>query len=358
MKYLHIMHNEKFIASYIEFINNNFNLSDHYFLIIGGLSQEKMPIPKYSNIEYLSNLDIRYKFLKLFKVIIPVYSILFKKISKSKKIFLHGLFDKKIIFFLFIFRKFLKKSNWIIWGGDLYCYENRKDGFINKIWYKIEDYVKGNFNGYITLMKPEYKALLKLYKTRGKLYESFSYPSNLYKDNSLKTYDKEGLYIQVGNSATYTNNHFEIFKKLRPYKDKNIKLFCILSYGDMKYAKVVISKGKKIFGEKFIPITDFMKFDDYMKFLSKIDIAIFAHDRQQGFGNITSLLSMKKTVYIKENIATYEVLENLGLSVKSFDQFENLEKFDDNILEKNKKIIKERFSQKRLIEEWKVIFSD
>ena len=358
MKHLHIMHNEKFIASYIEFINNNFNLSDHYFLIIGGDSQEKMPVPKYQNVKYLINLDIKYSFLKLFKKLIPIYYSLLKEILKSEKVYFHSLFDKRVILFLFVFRKFLKKSYWLMWGGDLYCYKNRDNSFINKIWYKIEDYVKGNFYGYVTHIKGDYRLAQKWYEAKGKYYDCFMYPSNLYKNILLKENIKNEIYIQIGNSADSSNNHFDILEKLKKFQNKNIRLFCILSYGDMEYAKIVISKGKEIFGEKFTPIVDFMKFDEYMDFLSKIDIAIFAHNRQQAVGNITSLLSMKKTVYLKESVTTYDMLKDLGVKVKSFDKFEDLEKFDDEILEKNKEIIKERFSEKRLIEDLNKIFND
>ena len=358
MKNLHIMHNEKFIAPYIEFINKNFDMNDHFFLIIDGLNSKKVLIPNYLNVEYIETLKTKNKVLKIFKVIVPLYWNLLKKILKSEKVYFHSLFDKRMILFLFVFRKFLKKSYWLMWGGDLYCYKKRDNSFINKIWYKIEDYVRGNFYGYVTHIKGDYKLAQKWYGAKGKYYDCFIYPSNLYKNIFLKENIKNEIYIQIGNSADSSNNHFDILEKLKKFQNRNIKLFCILSYGDMEYAKIIISKGKEIFGEKFIPIVDFMKFDEYMEFLSKMDIAIFAHDRQQAVGNITSLLSMKKTVYLKENVTTYDMLTNLGIKIKSFDKFENLEKFDDKILEKNKEIIKERFSEKRLIEDLNKIFND
>lgn len=357
MKILHIMNNEKFISSYVEFINKNFKMKEHYFLIIDGLSEEKMPIPKYLNVEYLKTFKKKDRILKVFESIISLYWILLKRILKYEKIYFHSLFDKRIILFLYIFRTFLKKSYWLMWGGDLYCYRNRKNKFIYKIWYKIENYVKKNIKGYVTHIKGDYKLAQKWYDAKGKYYNCFIYPSNLYKDIYMKENKKEDIYIQIGNSADPSNNHLEIFDKLKSYKDKNIKIFCILSYGNMEYAKDVILKGKKIFGNKFVPIVDFMKFDQYMEFLSKIDIAIFAHNRQQAVGNITSLLSMKKTVYLKEKVTTYDMLKDLGVKVKSFDKFEDLEKFNDEILEKNKEIIKERFSEKRLKEDLNIIFN-
>ncbi|WP_187106715.1 TDP-N-acetylfucosamine:lipid II N-acetylfucosaminyltransferase [Fusobacterium mortiferum] len=351
--YLHIMHNEKFINDFTKFINCNFEDKEHLFLIINGISEEILKINKSTNvIVYKSkdkNIIIEY---------INIINFLKKYSYGSKKIYIHGIFGKYLLLFFFIFRNYLKKSYWIIWGGDLYSYRGRKKGILRKIYYKIEKYVKGNFKGYITLMKGDYMLAQQWYGARGKLLYSFTYPSNLYKNIKIEQSKKEYLAIQIGNSAIFTNNHYEIFDKLEKYKEKNIKLYCPLSYGDKEYAKKIIERGKELFGEKFIPMTEFLEYSKYLEFLSEIDIAIFAHDRQQAFGNITSLLSMKKTIYIKEEISTYETLINLGINLKSFDKFENLEVLDEELLENNKRIIKEYFSEKKLKEQWENIFSD
>ena len=101
-----------------------------------------------------------------------------------------------------------------------------------------------------------------------------------------------------------------------------------------------------------------MEFDKYMKFISLLDIAILAHNQQQAFGNIISLLSMKKTVYLKEEVTTYETLKEMGIEIKSFDKLVDLEKFYENTLENNRRIVEENFSEKKLIEQWKNIFED
>ena len=67
---------------------------------------------------------------------------------------------------------------------------------------------------------------------------------------------------------------------------------------------------------------------------------------------------MKKTIYLKEKVTTYEMLKELGIKVKSFDKFNDLEVLEDKILEKNKKIIKERFSKERLIKDLEKLFYD
>ena len=329
MKYLHIGPNSRIYIDCIKFIKENFDEKEHKFLY-----------PKEKGKSLIENIFFIIKF--------TIYGL------KAQKIFIHGLFNKKMIIFLYIFRNFLKKSYWIIWGGDLYSYNDRKG---NSYFYNIEDYVKGNMKGYITHIKGDYELTKDFFFTEGKFYYSFFYPSNLYKKINLKRIEKNELWIQIGNSADPSNNHFEILEKLSKFKNMDIKLFCILSYGgNEEYNKKVIDKGIEIFNDKFHPVLNFMKFEEYMKFLSSLDIAIFAHNRQQGFGNITSLLSMKKSVYIKETVTTYETLKDMGIQIKSFDKFIDLETFDDNILENNRKIIEKNFSEKKLKEQLKIIF--
>lgn len=44
MKYLHIIPNEKFTTSCIEFINANFNDKEHLFLVIDGVSKKEITL--------------------------------------------------------------------------------------------------------------------------------------------------------------------------------------------------------------------------------------------------------------------------------------------------------------------------
>ena len=48
----------------------------------------------------------------------------------------------------------------------------------------------------------------------------------------------------------------------------------------------------------------------------------------------------------------------MGLEIKSFDRFIDLEKFNENILENNRRIMEENFSEEKLIEQWKNIFEN
>lgn len=325
MKILHVMHNDKFIKPYIKFINDNFNKEEHYFLIISGVSKEIIQVPNYSNVHYINDLKIKNKTLQVFLSFLPLSYILVKNSLGSNKIYFHSFHNKRMILFLFIFRKFLKKSNWIVWGGDLYEYEERKDSFVNKIWYKIEDYVKSNIAYVNTLVPEDYKKAKEYYLIKGK-YKKAQYVSDINFNfiDSLIPDKKEEIYIQIGNSATSSNNHFEIIDTLSKFKNEKIKIFCILSYGDKEYGKKVAEYGEQIFGNKFIGIFDFMPINKYWNYLKNIDILVLDHNRQQGLGNITMLSYFEKKIYLRDDISSWSYLtQDIGLKLNSFENIKN-----------------------------------
>ena len=351
------MPNEKFIDPYIEFIKNNFNFDEHKFFIIDGVSDEKLKIPNYENVYFYKSNYNKNKIIQ----ILELFKILYKSLKQGEKIYFHSLFNKKIILFLFVFRNFLKRSNWIIWGGDLYCYEKRKRYLKNFFWYKIEDYVKKNFAHISTLVPEDYEIAKKYYKVKGKNQMAI-YPFDLDIEffNNLSAEIKNNVYIQVGNSADPSNNHFEILDILKKYKNENIKIFCILSYGDKEYAKKINDYGKKFFGKKFIGIFDYMSFKEYCQYLKNIDILIFNHKRQQGLGNIFMLSYFEKKIYIRNDISSWNYLtKDLGLKLNSYENIkrETFKKFIKNNCKGNKeKVLKTYFSSKYISQIWTDIF--
>jgi len=281
---------------------------------------------------------------------------------QSERIFLHGLFMHKVVKILFLQPWLLKKCSWIIWGGDLYSYRNEKNTLKSRLFEFIRSVVIKNMGALITQVKGDYELAVKWYKSKGNYRYSFTYPSNLYEkyDSVATEKDTTITYIQVGNSADPTNNHIEVFNQLKKYKDKQIKIICPLSYGDLDYRDEVIKEGEGIFGDKFIPITDYLPYDDYLKVLSKIDVAIFNHNRQQALGNITKLLGFGKKIYIRDDITTWEYMISHGLKVYSINDVEDdiLTPICSDIKTKNIQNVKNYFSESKLITDLEVLFSD
>lgn len=177
-----------------------------------------------------------------------------------------------------------------------------------------------------------------------------------------QTNNNEVINIHVGNSASKNNNHIEAFKMLEKFKGENIRIYCPLSYGDPENAKVVKKIGFEIFGEKFVPLEEFMEIKKYLEHMNKMDIGIFNNDRQQGFGNINELLFLKKKVYLNSGNTLWGYYKEMNIKVYPIDEIKDISfnefiNISDNVRDKNHQLIKHRFSNEYTKEIWDDVFS-
>ncbi|WP_047394914.1 TDP-N-acetylfucosamine:lipid II N-acetylfucosaminyltransferase [Cetobacterium sp. ZOR0034] len=359
MKYLHIMPNEKFIVSYIEFIEKSFKINDHLFYIMSGVNY--INIPNKKRVKSF-NKKIKNSFLKKLYMILS-YLRIYINMIKSKKIILHSLLSSLTILFLFFNPWFLKKCNWVMWGGDLYSYRNRNiNSFKKKIYYKMEDYVKKNIGQISYLAEGDYYLAKEFYDVKGvgkrAIYINPVDLSSLEKYKDKKN-NKDILNIQVGNSADPENNHLEILDKLEKFKGENIKIFVPLSYGNTENALKVKKYGEDKFGEKFIGMLEFFKPEKYAEYLSDIDILIFNHNRQQGLGNIFALAYLNKKIYMRSDISSWDYLKNdLNLEIHDvveINKFEDLKK--NQIISNKEKVLKTVYSDEYIKKIWEENFN-
>jgi len=337
---IHLMHNQKFIMPFIEFMNEHFDSNDHLFIIVGGVSEKEYPIKKFENVEVWEQNITRY-----FNIIF-FFNKLRAKLLIADRIVLHSLYFPRITSFLFLNRSFLKKCYWVMWGGDFYFPEKQN-------WIKKQ--VIKHIEHFVTYIKGDYELAKKWYGATGKYHECFMYPSNLYKEYDIKPKEHDTINIQLGNSADPSNNHIDVLKQLTKYKDENIKIFVPLSYGDEEYAQEVIKYGKEIFADKFIPLTEFMPFEKYLEFLGGIDIAIFAHKRQQAMGNTITLLGLGKKVHMRSDITPWQLFKEIDVKVFDVANIE-IDLIDKQTQKENQQKIKEYFSQANYLKQLQNLF--
>ena len=331
---IHIMvSEEKFAFPFIKFVNNHFPLDKHLFVILG-MKNDKFEKLISKNIIFI---DEKIKYLSLILLL-----------NYSNKIILHGLWSQRINQILFVNPWLYKKCYWVMWGGDFYFPE--KQPFLQR-------YTIKSIGHFVTYIKGDYELAKKWYGAKGTYHECFMYSSNLYKEYNVIESKHETINIQIGNSADSTNNHIEILQRLSKYADEDIKIFIPLSYGDENYAKEVIMKGKKMFGNKFKPMVDFMPFNEYLKFLGSIDIAIFAHKRQQAMGNTITLLGLGKKVYMRSDVTPWKFLQDIDIKVFDVEKME-LNIISEDVKSKNINKTKKYFSHKNLLNQWKRIINE
>jgi len=340
---LHFAPADKFIPPFIKFIAINFHFDEHVFFVTKGMSQDDI---KTANNVFLLKRNIL------------TYISMLIEMHRSKKIIMHGMFTKRAFLILFLMPWLLKKSYWVMWGGDLYV-----DVYAGKSWKKkTMSFIRGSvikrMAFLVTYIKGDYELAKTRYAAQGKYQECLMYPSNLYKEHKIDDSDNadETVFL-IGNSANPSNNQLEVLEELSKYKDEKIKIYAPLSYGDENgYKRSVILKGEALFGGKFVPLTEFILFDDYLKLLSQVDIAIFNHKRQQAMGNTITLLGLGKKVFLRSDVTQWDFFKEKGLHVYDIKELD-IEKIKENIKESNRDKIKSVFSKDTYMKQLKELFA-
>lgn len=346
-KILHLFRIEKFTEAYIIFINKNFYNNSHEFWIYGNRQSDiTVKTSLYKNVKYIKNIERKLKTMHVYDF---------------DKIIYHGVFEDQIIDFFYKNRRLLKKLYLYFWGGDKFIHQTGIKKFRKK-------YVVNNAHAVINIIPEERKYMKDNYKVKGKffcaLYYSYSITMTLNKLRLCSPKDKDYVAIQVGNSATATNNHISILRELIKFKDENIKIFVPLSYGDKDYRSKVIEFGKQTFGEKFVGMTDFMKEENYYEFMNNIDVAIFGLKRQQARGNINALMFLGKKVFLKRgSVLAHYYRKECNCNIEFVEDirgmnFEELIRINEEKKTNNERRMEELYRMKPRIEQWNQIFDD
>lgn len=159
--------------------------------------------------------------------------------------------------------------------------------------------------------------------------------------------------ILIGNSATATNNHLEVFQLLSQMEG-DFEIICPLNYGDKQYADYISQRGKTYFGPRFIPLLDFLPLEEYNKLVSSCGIVIMNHYRQQGAGNIISSLLFGSKVFLSNRSPLYAHFKKLGATVFAVeDQLDSNQLnslLDDEVAKTNYEKVSSYYSKENIIE--------
>lgn len=125
--------------------------------------------------------------------------------------------------------------------------------------------------------------------------------------------------ILVGNSATPENNHLEVFELLAATDLGDRRIIVPLSYGNHWYRDRIIDAGRARFGDRFVPLTDYLPAETYAAILADCGHAFMNHLRQQALGNICTL--MLRGAHISMNPASplYRWLRERGARIGTID---------------------------------------
>lgn len=351
MKYLHIISLDKFTKGFINFIYSEYNKNEHFFVVSGN---DKKYIFEYDNENVL--------FFKSYKEFTKD-KIVKSWAEEANLIIINGLFGNEKCFLRFPL-SYLKKTYLMFWGGDFYPLK-KKTG-LKFIKQNYKKFIIKRALGVINLIEGDYKELISRVNTKAKKFVAPMCDDGtdlkLRKKYSLIKKDDNPIKILLGNSATETNMHFEAIDWLSKFKEQNIQIICPLSYGNMEYGRKVEEYGKSVFGDRFLPVTNYMNLEEYYKFISTIKIAVFNNNRQQAMGNINTLIGMKCKVYIRHDtcmweqfssVKGYTVYDSLTIKDESFDDFIAT---DDELFQSNHEKYFNKFDPSYNKAQWDIVF--
>lgn len=342
---IHCAWAEKFLDPFIEFNNRHFPETEHLFLI---REHSVYKLRKHANVIYPNRPE---NFIQKFLT----YN---KYLNRAKRIFLHGLFDPYLLLFLFLQPWLLKKSYWIIWGADLYLHESPSNSPVRKLIELFRRIVIRNIGHLVTVVPGDIALARKWYHANGRYHCSFVYPSNIFHSIQVPTKKSSEINILIGNSADPSNNHLEAIELVRQNISPNTLVYCPLSYGgSASYIKRIVDVGVNTLGKNFVPLLGFLPFEKYLELLGEIDVAIFAHKRQQALGNTITLLGLGKTIRMRQDVSHWELLTSLGLTVLPIENF-SLSLISPQQREENISKIRQIFSTEALYSQLKALYGE
>lgn len=381
-KIIHIFDDDKFVDSTTKLMESVYPNKSKYFVIQSSNEPFNYVTSEIAESVFLITEKDEEKFAKYIND------------SEIEVVFFHALNPKKQRLTNLINDKIVKV--WFVWGYDLYYnwpllknkvfqnetkkYFNIKVGLKNKIITnsftfflfkhqaffklilpnKVIDIINKSFNTtfYKTVKKidivvpvipNEYKLIKKM--NINPTLAPFNYVclEDIIMSNNYETISKSRN-ILVGNSGDPSNNHLDVFKKIRKYNLKDRKIIVPLSYGGSKdYVEYIIQMGKEYFKSNFVPLVNFLPLEEYNKLISGCGFIIFNHNRQQAVGNIIAFGFLGAKIFLNEKSLVYKYYNSLGIKVYGMSKLneKGLEtNLNSNAVEVNRNLYFEIYSKR------------
>lgn len=354
-KILHIFPESLFIDGYLQMLEKDKN--NHQFILtnIGG------------NIDFDINKYSQYKFDKVSTFKLTDFIKLRKMLKEYDYdlLIIHSGYLNFLLLSFLLNKKVLSKTILSLWGGSdsrkfVADGKNKKYYLLGVIYNKLRKNLYSSVKGIASIVEDDYKSVKELYNLTCPNYIS-TYPFIPNIQNSFREKDNETYNIQVCHSGSIDCNTLEVLEKLKKYKKENIKVYASLAYGNEEYIKEILDKGKKIFGEKFIPKLEIENAQDYAKYISNLNIIINNSIVQQGLGNLNLAFSSGVKVYLNKDGKDQEFYKNMDLTFYNLDDIgkvdlQELLRISDEVKNKNHKNISSQFDIKYALDLWNNIF--
>lgn len=232
---------------------------------------------------------------------------------------------------------------WWAWGMDIYCDKEKKTSMLVPIKlympetslcrlknYGLSYFIKSLVKKFIRpiYLFQKHKALARidyfqpvivddyyLMRKHNKSFKAieFYYPNSFEKPRAGDLVEKksDGA-ILFGNSASYTNNHLDVWHQIKKFISTSQRVIVPLNYGDRIYADTVL---KSVSGDNIEILKDFMDRDSYFEMLDNCSYFVSGVLRQQAMGNISYCIDHGIKIFLYRDSVIYQYLKRLGVLV-------------------------------------------
>jgi hypothetical protein len=271
------------------------------------------------------------------------------------RIVFDGLFSRLIPVLFSRFSDIVKKGVWRPWGGDLYIHSHWGDSAQDRIEMAFRRQFISRLYGIAPPFVGDYDMVRLWYQTQARYVDAaptiFPFKRDELDHCIHRLHGRDYVAIQLGNSGSPSNEHYEMLEWFIAHKNEHFRLFVPLSYGDKNHIEDIILRGRDLLGDQFIPLTRFMSHEEYNRHLASMDVLILNHRRQQGFGNTAISLYLGTKVFLRSDVTTWTYLtDKLGCRV--FDTktvpnlpFDDLVMMPDAVREQNRRNIAQLFDR-------------
>lgn len=337
IKIIHIVRDDKFFDAVAFCFDSNPIYDNTYLLVTNTEHYTFKYINKTEKVEVLWNKKlVRDRICRddydviFFQSILPTYYKFFKYIKPTKIVIWWAwgfdlyspLYGTKPFISIELYKPLTKKyhNSWTVKFVD-FCKRLLRWNLIKqrKEWIKRIDY----FNPVIQL---EYELMKNVPNFRAKEYH-YPFPITVNQNNNY------GDHILIGHSATYENNHLDVWNSVCSYIPEGRKVIFPLSYGNHKYALFLRNKIKSNVHD-ILFLMDFLPQDEYYELTSRCSYAIFGVVRQMAMGNIYNCLQSGVKVFLFRDSLVYKHLCSMNYVVFAIEDIDD-KSFIDPLSEKD-----------------------
>lgn len=367
-KYVHIFPSDSiFMKLFYEMIEDSFNIKEHLFILVLRKALETPDLIQFAeksnrknkNIMFIDDAHIHCSFLQDERINcnLPFENgNIWEKLKTSYRIFLHSAFYSDYIIGLLkkLHQGLLDKMTWVCWGDDSFCF-HPEDAVVSDILQRAGRAVALGYR--VGEIKKNYGILAQPIG-RG----IYSYLPKTIKFEGRERYLHDTVNIMVGHGPIESDCSEYALEVLGRFSADDIKIICPVSTEGVTYyekeKEKIIRKGREIFGDKFIPLEDYMDLSEYYNFLAfHVDILVNAMTVLQSVTTLTFASCLGKKIFLRKEMS--DALEENGVKA---DDIEVLRKKNYSDLLGYKEDLQitsdiHEMHNHDLIEEWRKLFS-